>query len=361
MASTNPRVREVYQFTFGVELELYLRPKNTAEIDTAKEVVGWGGDSQRKGHYRDKIQDLVHEILTTHTFKCVLGMSKDYEDWSVTEDGSLVRGEPDGYFGVELVSDVMSTDTPWAPVIFKIYSILGSHFDIATSQLSGTHVHVRPHNVNGDVWKVDEVRAILKALCVLDQPFTAMLPPSRRDTFYTRSLLSDQNGKVNKLCLFADDVRNGRPEQLFGFLDQLETTTEAGKLFEDRFYYVNLKALPGGTIEFRFPPPAETAEKACHWILWVLSFARGCIMKAERGFGPNIRGKKNLHHLMEIVITGHRLLPASAKTSVKVLEPALYGHNDPPVLSLTDREKRELAKIKREKDALFASGGGIRQ
>ncbi|ERS95645.1 hypothetical protein HMPREF1624_07719 [Sporothrix schenckii ATCC 58251] len=294
-------------------------------------------------------------------FECVFRISKDYENWSVTEYGSLVRGEPDAYSGFELVPEVMSTETPWAPVIFKIYSILGSHFDTATSQLSGTLVHVRPHNVDGDVWKVDEVRAILKDICVLDQPFTAMLPPSRRDNYYTRCLLSNQNGKVNKLCRFVDDVRNGRPEQLFGLLDQLETTTEAGKLFEDRFYYLNLKALPGGTIEFRFPPPAETAKKASHYILWVLSFARGCIMKVERGFGPNIRGKKNVHHLMELVIAGHRLLPASAKTSVKFLEPALYGHNDPPVLSLTDREKRELAKIKREKDALFASGGGIRR
>ncbi|ERS95376.1 hypothetical protein HMPREF1624_08254 [Sporothrix schenckii ATCC 58251] len=147
-------------------------------------------------------------------------------------------------------------------------------------------------------WTPNQVRHILKSLCLFDTQITMMLPIERRRSTYCTSFLSGSNAAQDLPPYQAQILQMGRYDGLFGFIDGLATVEAVAAVFESRWYYANLQSLvtKERTIEFRCPPGSANAADATHWILWVLSFVYGALEKGRYGYGVMTRSRMSYTH-----------------------------------------------------------------
>lgn len=92
MASPAPR-----SFAFGVESELYLRPKDTAEMQRAVNQFQWRREDNRPNYQRDMLHQVLHALFLKEKIEAVLESGKTFDRWLICGDASLTRGEGEGY------------------------------------------------------------------------------------------------------------------------------------------------------------------------------------------------------------------------------------------------------------------------
>lgn len=85
-------------FPFGLEIEMYLRPKKTATARMLKRAVGWDQENTSGRYHRTKLRQVVKLALDFSQVPCTAKKGASvWDKWLIDDDACLDEGEGDGY------------------------------------------------------------------------------------------------------------------------------------------------------------------------------------------------------------------------------------------------------------------------
>ncbi|KAF9643628.1 hypothetical protein BDM02DRAFT_3191383 [Thelephora ganbajun] len=273
-------------------------------------------------------------------------------EWSFSKDKSIERDPNDKHtqYPIELVSPILHfTDGHFRDYVQGMWSLIGPLCVVKTNDSCGTHVHVSPSNE----YTSAQIKAVARAALYFEPAINALVPPHRRNNFYSRNFFAS-----NKY--FKDKT----PEQAIALVDGLDESHKA--IIElmnphdsvipgpDRYYtwnFTNLKVGGFMTIEFRQGEGVITPAGALAWAEFVVTFV-GAAVAVAKTYGDLKEFTLNVHGLK--VFLGHGLVSGvSNRTLLEAItsrakDSASVSGSDPGKLS-KEKEDR-LAKKRKEDD-----------
>jgi hypothetical protein len=243
--------------TFGVEFEVYI-PAVSADQSM-----------------RERAYDRIVRRLQSAGVQASRGRASGA--WAATYDGSLVSGPQDGrmWFPLEMVSPILRGEDG----LRQVEKVCAAMIDLGceVNKTCGLHVHIGAGQATAK-----QMRNLAKMFLKYEDVFTALTPPSRRDSPESRRYC-----KPN-LPVAADHTRGPRETQLavaFARIDRASTprmvaqvmnggVQRAGERYSAyRYYRLNFQSLIlHGTVEFRQAAGTTSADKSLSWIKLMLGF-----------------------------------------------------------------------------------------
>ncbi|KAK4249196.1 hypothetical protein C7999DRAFT_39747 [Corynascus novoguineensis] len=322
-------------FTFGVEIELLLKPKEGTDLyEDLKNYhfdptiqPGPTVEKTKRDHNRNAIRQALAVALTGFNIPATMEGS-GYRTWYVKEEGSLtevVDARGGGYWAIEL------------------------NFDIQLTRGCSMHVHIAPK----PNWDASSLRNFMKAAGVFDDAIMKIMPADRKMNPWARSNFHDgpkAEGKVPpKMKRAFDEVPAKTWKPFFALFDSAKM--KAHLLLEwgqDRCVAWNFGPLSRcGTVEFRRPPGVMAATDAQKWAAFAVAFV--CAATQSNWQAPWLSSKRHasVAELQSFVGRGIDLL--GWKT---LLNPRGIVENTSPAVPLEyfdlEEVNRKLAKAKRE-------------
>ncbi|EPE09151.1 hypothetical protein F503_06927 [Ophiostoma piceae UAMH 11346] len=296
---------------FGVEIEVYLRPRDSATMRSFCDAANWDPSKQMSaGRHRAKLLQVVQAALNNDNIPAVLEAENGHTEWLIEGDGSLASGEIHGYY--------------WSQKVLDLYEVISTSFDVRATQHCGMHVHISPAVSHGLRWTAAELRSILKAICLYNDSVVDILPPDRKANEFAAPNFSHEQSPDAVQSLHAAARNTGDYGPLFGVIDGLQTPGAFAELFETRWWSFNFSnisdtAASCGTIEFRSPPAAPNAHTAMHWAVWTLSFVAEALRTdwSSRSREPWNRAGA-VAGLRQFILRGYARLPAPSRTGLDV-------------------------------------------
>lgn len=156
---------------------------------------------------------------------------------------------------------------------------------VQVNKSCGLHVH---HDTNG--MNVNQLKNIFIIYAKLEKTFDSLVPASRRDNRYCRSLI-------------ASDYTNRTVEQYIERISSLKNVSQMESFLSDRYRKVNFQSyLKYGTVEFRQHAGTTDFTKMYNWILLtqqVVERANGSIQTTYNAAYDNLQGLRNTLRLIE--------------------------------------------------------------
>ncbi|KAM7200877.1 hypothetical protein V8F20_005119 [Naviculisporaceae sp. PSN 640] len=386
-------------FTFGVEIELLLKPKmDNSKFTTQLKARKFNPDTpsapdsdfkppknnkaawdlyRRQEQNRNALRHVLAQSFQEEGIpaKADNMSNPEYSTWTVCEEDAL--DEPEGYWRVELVSKVYSTKsyaTPadsWLTEFVTIFDVLRRCCWIQTTKGCSTHVHVS-RGVD-QKFSDDEVRGICKAICYFDSAITEVVPEDRKNNIWAASncigndpdmesvsvKLRDAYSKALKLgwktALFdtylgEDNLNRGNAYKVMQY--GARPGKIAGRYVSWNFQHVDD---PCGTVEFRRPPGVSSAKDALHWIAFTFGFVSEAIKTDWDANEYNGTAVQDFTKLDQFVRRGITRIPMSNGGKVSAEKFGLrdiqcFQHRTPPMTAqeLNDQNERLAAERKRE-------------
>ncbi|KAI1169916.1 putative amidoligase [Nemania sp. FL0916] len=287
---------------FGIEIEIYVSPKGNLKEKILKNNWHNGINSRVKDDkkWNQNLQWLrrgLVEVLIAADVKAGLIVSKDHIQWAIVEETI----DPfERYWGVELVSMVLNKPEDLNRELDVIFSTLYKWTNVATLPAScGTHIHVslsgpgtflnRPKG-----FKLDQLKALLKAVALYERPIIQILPTSRKQIQYAVPNFSSTTPHKEMQPLY-DQVQKKGWHPLFEYIrkqkNQDNIINLAGNSKSDhtkRYTAWNFSNIGNDrrTLEFRSPPGVVTSEDAKFWAAFTVAFVSGAIYAEEKTWQP---------------------------------------------------------------------------
>ncbi|KAI9690052.1 MAG: hypothetical protein M1820_010051 [Bogoriella megaspora] len=279
------------QYTFGVELEMLIRPNELTE--SKLKPIGFFSNITRElnGDY-DANREIVHKYLAFFLSHCRLPTivrgakvfekqhengNKDYSVWAVEHDPSVQESQ--GYYSTELVSPIFKLGLQshkWKDEIEKIWEIIKDSHSVGKHFSASTHVHIRPAALK---FSIGEVKQLCKGFLIFDRIIRETLPPESAAQGWCCNNAHKRDGDVER-----PEVGELIHPELARHYDRDPTWPQCHRLvrwIDDRHVAWNLQPLLQSdkrqTIEFRMGPPALSSTDTRHWIAFTACFVHFCL------------------------------------------------------------------------------------
>ncbi|KAK4135479.1 hypothetical protein BT67DRAFT_278012 [Trichocladium antarcticum] len=221
--STIATVSSARDFTFGFETEIYLKPNTSTvskELTSRGWTIGHPLNSKARNINRVAILETVANILVKSAELTAVvpdGELDDiYTEWLVKGDSSLSEDTELDYYGVEIVSPVMSVrESKWTTELKSLFSVLQDAFHLSTNHACSAHIHIQP--VGG--WKPADIRSLFKATAAFDDAITRVIPARKYTTvsnlqeFIQRGLIHLAACTHNSLWTKVVDTRSFKEDE----------------------------------------------------------------------------------------------------------------------------------------------------
>ena len=229
--------------TFGVEIECLVDPEGGSTSEAA---------ARRKLAEALNAEGIEAEVGHSHT------ATASKNAWLVTRDGSIHRNDLNArYQPLEIVSPILK-GTDGLKQLQEVLLVLNEQFNAKVNKSTGLHVHHGASNL-----KVKDLRELVKLYYDNEPHINQMVPESRHDGYYCRSLNGSQWSNFNHS----------------GIQNSYTFNTLLRKV-DKRYYSLNLRAyLAHETVEFRQHAGSTDFEKIKHWVI----FGQKLIQLARRG------------------------------------------------------------------------------
>ncbi|KAM7210188.1 hypothetical protein V8F06_014434, partial [Rhypophila decipiens] len=201
-----------------------------------------------------------------------------YEVWSVCHES---LPEPPGFWSMEIVSRVLSTEDDWPAEIERVFDVLTKYCHIRTTSKCGFHVHVSP----GTTIKYtdEQLQAICKGLTLFEVATTAVLHGDRKNNPWAQSNVVNSDhplvGDERPIMAVFRAIPTQSWAPVFQMLDTLtchghkqglEVLQSSCKSVGWNFQGLMAHGDGTGTIEIRRPPGVVSAAQAKHWTALVV-------------------------------------------------------------------------------------------
>lgn len=157
--------------------------------------------------------------------------------------------------------------------------------NVQVNKSCGLHVH---HDTNG--MNVNQLKNIFILYAKLERTFDSLVPLSRRDNRFCKSLM-------------AMDFGRRTVEEYIAKISSMNTVQDMNHLLSDRYRKVNFQSyLKYGTVEFRQHAGTTDFTKMYNWILLtqqVVERANGNIQTTYDQAHDNLQGMRNILRLIE--------------------------------------------------------------
>lgn len=233
--------------SFGVEIECYM-PENSEH-----EIIG------------HELRTMIANRLTENGVRTV---NESYNHtttphWKIVVDNSVTGGH---YRSIEIVSPPM----PLNKISLETISTVAQTLILCGCRVNNTcgiHVHFGIEGNAQDKDNVAFLKRILKMYCKFENAINALLPKSRHDNRYCKSMTNTINSHARNAGMNISDLT--KEEVAFKALDACNTLQKLrGVLYQDRYHKINLEAINRhNTIEFRQHSGTLDADKITNWIL----------------------------------------------------------------------------------------------
>lgn len=278
------------KLAFGVELELFVSPRKNIEGTLFSDALarhGWceyvlsspddaSSTLQQRGN-RLALRRAIAECLRNEGSLRVADPQMEvyphnYEEWVLAPE---TLREPPRFWGMEIISRVLSTDQSWQKELDTIFRVITKYCDVMVTPSCGMHVHVSPGR---DIpYTTGQLVAICKGLSYYNDATTAVLPGDRKDNAYAKPnvlakgwAFDDHNASIREKFQ-AVSTQSWTP--LFQILDKIcpENIYDIMYSYGKQIAWNFRNLLHEGTIEFRRPPGVDSARGAKHWAAFVLA------------------------------------------------------------------------------------------
>ncbi|KAK5659082.1 hypothetical protein OQA88_1171 [Cercophora sp. LCS_1] len=303
--------------SFGVEVEILVRPKAGSPLYTLLESNEWdssvqsvthdesgkldsdadGGACAQRWKQADNrliLRQAIAELLTANRVPAEEGCSPGYDEWSVVDDGSVQ--ETPGFWRIELVSRVLSTADGWRHEVATVFQVLSANADLATNESCATHIHVSPGLYT---FEDDQLRAICQGIAFFDTAITALLPAHRRTTKWARSNMeNDVNPHLRQAAKLVP--RDGLAAMWSEFDQVSRGNVFAVMNSEERRMAWNFANVDSGsgTVEFRSPPGVTDERDLSSWVTFTLGLV-AAIMGTK---WQDLKTRKRTGRVWELVL-----------------------------------------------------------
>ncbi|KAI5458293.1 hypothetical protein BGZ63DRAFT_407578 [Mariannaea sp. PMI_226] len=265
--------------SFGIEIELLIRPKPLPKMRDYLTRFGWGNQDTKKLALRRALAKLITQASiacdVTHHEQ---GGVTIYDAWTVADEPAL--DQPPGYYGLEFISRVLDTTTHWVFEISTVFRVIHQYCDILVSSGCSTHVHMSP--MLPRKFTRNDVIKVMMAAAYFDDPITRMMPPDRKDNEWAKSNFLPHKAVADEIWTAYSQVSVRTWGHMFQVCqkavlelkpDSMWQKIASLQIFRDKYLAWNIKPLQDcGTIEFRRPPGVSNAQDACHWVAFSLGF-----------------------------------------------------------------------------------------
>ncbi|KAK5991707.1 hypothetical protein PT974_07740 [Cladobotryum mycophilum] len=265
---------------FGVELELLVRPGAllmpnlvSAGWDTTAQAHTPGQNSKTASKNREVLRHVLTGTLTDHNIPTNTA-TNNAQKWSVVDDASILEfGE---FWRVEIVSKPLSSSEDWQQSIHAVFDVLDKFCEIVVSKDCSMHVHVSPSIKTEGGYTLEELKRISKAIFYFDDAITKIMPAGRKNNKYAPANGQAQE-TLGSLRTAYQEVSTSSWTTLFQIIDgirmrfALPMVVAPVKCLSWNFLHISELC---GTVEFRRPPGAATAEEAIHWAGLTIAFVR---------------------------------------------------------------------------------------
>lgn len=294
-AATSTDAVALAKLAFGVELEILVSPRPDIQgtlFHSALSHHGWCDyilsspddtkTSPELSQNRLALRSAIAECLRVEG-GLKAGVPEDvqgpltvdrYKNWLIAHE---TLREPPRFWGVEIVSRVLSTEHDWQQEIDTVFQVLTKYCEVTVTPSCGMHIHVSPGR--GQRWTDQQLVAVCKGLSFFDDATTAVLPGDRKFNAYAKSnLLACEGYGTPAQNEMYDNYRSIHLISWAPLFHQLsgishETVRDilqtGGKSIAWNFFPMIVDDGPG-TIEFRRPPGVSSAPRARHWASFVL-------------------------------------------------------------------------------------------
>ncbi|KAK6523027.1 hypothetical protein TWF281_002449 [Arthrobotrys megalospora] len=360
---------------FGVEIELYLRPKpeTTRTVEAVRAEFREAG--RRAGEW-DLFAETLRRLLRRVDIVARAKPTRQdkYKHWGITGDGSL--GRLKGFHTVELVSpklqhplgQTLNQQLGTLKDIATVWKCLEENFDIESSEKCGTHVHFSPL----DWYKLDDLQALATAIIFFD-PLIDGLIPERQFNQHCRS-----NTWFSQLCPFSDGDEGWSYSYQTSFR-RIESCREKVQLADHMSPEINNRRHMAwnfmgifnrdrDSVEFRRPPGSHSWEDTMSWVEFVHGFATASwdptIWQVPKSLGSRPEQLPKFQDLREFVLKGakkaglrtNRLESLFEGKSLDPSWPSAYREYKKRVLGTTapepsQQEEEMQAKKRQEEEA----------
>ncbi|KAI9785617.1 MAG: hypothetical protein M1816_000364 [Peltula sp. TS41687] len=259
--------------TFGVELETLTLSESYGYNPERSADPGRGRRDNRA-----KIRTALADDIREANVPAVTAEAADagnFDAWIVGWDASIKETNPSnhwlGFYGVEIVSRVLSASGNWAEEIDMVWAALKNGFDLKMDTSCNMHIHMR----RLQPFAISDIKLFIKSAAYFDNIISSYLPKHRRLRPWAQSNFDGPTAVPVMRGKYREATETGHFDQLFGHIDGFNDFRAlceiwlAGSSHAIQFQNV----VDGcGTIEFRSPPQSRNAMDTRHWIAFSLCF-----------------------------------------------------------------------------------------
>ncbi|EZF45379.1 hypothetical protein H112_01554 [Trichophyton rubrum D6] len=334
-------------FSFGIEMELYLKPKSQSIIDTLQTLGFNPKDTNQTKQERIFRQAMATE-LSDRGIPTGIDKNSVYDTWTIAHEAALdhIGG---GYWPCELISPVFYThDDDWVVSINYLFANLLGHCDVHLTKGCATHVHVAPA---GGKYTLSQVKNIVKGTIYYEEPVMRIMHEDRKSNPWAQPNADTIPGCVTKI----KNVSQGGWSPIFDeFKDHKFVATIVTAVCPDRNVSWNFQNLTdSGTMEFRRPRGVDNPDAAKHWIAFTLGFMANVIWEENWDATGHTKTHPSSDRLRAVVVRGATSINLPVHTS---LLPTLMADNNKAATVFTKEERaiiRQKMAKKKNKRSLF--------
>ncbi|KAF3930174.1 hypothetical protein ABW19_dt0210377 [Dactylella cylindrospora] len=348
--SASSTASEIYPNTFGIEIEITLRP-------VVEQVANFYPDLLPTIDEREGVTELLFRALTDSGVAVKIGglFVTGWDSWMIQWD--LLMWD-EGFFPFEITSRILSADDfqTWAEEVETVFRTLEYFFDLRTNFSCGFHVHF----ATVPKWEFEDLKSLSKAIICFDPLIDALLPAVRRESKYCQSVIFNP-----QIIPILQKVREGRGyDYAFKNIDKMPNISSLVFLISPSRYTAwnfrkIVEASHEGTVEFRRPPGVDNASDAIQWICFVHSFRRAAMSPdCIKQFIEPLRGEtkmEDLEYLERFVTAGAERLGYK----LDIIRSLFAGKSYHPIMTkmvtIHPASQRDIVEESRKERHSFAS------
>ncbi|KAK2822999.1 hypothetical protein FQN49_007570 [Arthroderma sp. PD_2] len=251
--------------SFGIEMELHLKPKSQGLKDLMK---SFGFKPKDNAGAANRLA--FRHALSARLARAVpsrVDAAGDYTTWVVADED---LDEEPGFLPCEIISRVLYTNRGnWEGQIDSVFQVLHADCEIKLTPGCAMHVHVSPDEVKYDAKRL---KNIIMAGIYYENPLATIMPPIRKNNPWARPNVQVLQGCMEKInmvpqktwALLFDEYQKLQMRQ------QVLLAIDTGNR-QVSWNFSNV-ASTCGTIEFRRPPGVKTSADAKHWAALTLGY-----------------------------------------------------------------------------------------
>ncbi|EFE40276.1 hypothetical protein TRV_04970 [Trichophyton verrucosum HKI 0517] len=310
-----------HPFSFGIEMELYLKPKSTS-LKQRLQKLGFKPNDMDKTNQQLIFRKAMADEFTQNNILTRTEKSSVYDRWTIAHEAAL--------------DDIGGG-----------YLLLRS-CDVHLTKGCATHVHVAPA---GGKYTLSQVKNIVKGTIYYESPVMRIMHEDRKENPWAQPNANIIPGCMTKI----KNVSQGGWSPIFDeFKDHKFVATIVTAVCPDRNVSWNFQNLTdSGTMEFRRPRGVDNPDAAKHWIAFTVGFMANVIREENWDAISHTKTHPSTDRLRAVVVRGATSINLPVHS---FLVPALMADNNKAATVLTKEERaiiRQKMAKKKNKRSLF--------